>query len=94
MYYLYGDNVIINTSERILTWDSVEEPSERHVSETHPPEWNDRNVRFDHKISELALEIPMAIVPSKAWEGRMRCKDAALKPFVGTLRVESPSGSA
>ena len=34
------------------------------------------------------------IVPSEAWEGRMRCRDAALKPFVGTLRVESPSGSA
>ncbi len=33
-------------------------------------------------------------VPSKAWEGRMRCKDTNLKPFVGTLRVESPSGSA
>ena len=34
------------------------------------------------------------IVPSKAWERGMRCKEADLKPFVGTLRVESPSGSA
>ena len=30
----------------------------------------------------------------QAWERRMRCKEATLKPFVGTLRVESPSGSA
>ena len=34
------------------------------------------------------------LVPSKAWERGMRCKDATLRPFVGTLRVESPSGSA
>ena len=41
----------------------------------------------------FVLEVDV-IVPSKAWERGMRCKDATLKPFVGTLRVESPSGSA
>ena len=34
------------------------------------------------------------IVPSKAWERGMKCKEANLKPFIGILRVESPSGSA
>ena len=30
----------------------------------------------------------------EAWERRKKCKEANLKPFIGILRVESPSGSA
>ena len=29
------------------------------------------------------------IAPCKTWERRMRCKEAALKPFDGTLRVKA-----
>jgi hypothetical protein len=35
-----------------------------------------------------------AIVPSEAWERRMRCREANLKPLIGVLRVESPPGRA
>ena len=48
-----------------------------------------------HRLGANVPEHPVVdIVPSKAWERGMRCKEATLKLFVGTLRVESPSGSA
>ena len=53
---------------------------------------HDRSVK-EETAKNLLAEVDF-IVPSKAWEGRMRCKEANLKPFVGTLWVESPSGSA
>ncbi len=54
-----------------------------------------RDVAFLGCTSGSALRTSVVnIVPSKAWERGMRCKAATLKPFVGTLRVESPSGSA
>jgi hypothetical protein len=35
-----------------------------------------------------------SFAPSQAWEGRIRCKEANMKPFNGILRVGSPSGRA
>ena len=50
------------------------------------------NGRFD--VTGSFVTADDAIAPSKAWEGRLRCNQGTLRPFIGTLRVEIPFNKA
>ncbi len=57
MYYLYGDNVIIDVRERILAWDPVGPSTTRF--NTH--QTVERRMYVLIRNFHLALEIPMAV---------------------------------